>query len=167
MIDRIDLSTVPSAMEAKAAAWCRSPAPAPRPPVATPYALPPRRFVATPAPRPITARREGPPVDLADEKGKPIEVRARADAMKAIARDVMEPKVKATMLSPAEAEAMVFAKHDGNRDYYLSHETDPEIKRVLFRLGCVGSRGPADKRYWLGPYGSKVRLALLEDEASG
>lgn len=166
MIDRIDLSTVPSAMETRAAAWCSSPAATPRPTLKTPRALPPRRHTVTSPAYPTKARREEAPLDTVDDKGKPIEARARADAMKAIARDVMDPKVKASMLSPAEAEAMVLAKHDGNRDYYLRHETHSEIKRALFRLGCVGSRGPADKRYWLGPYGSKVRLALLEDETS-
>jgi hypothetical protein len=165
-MDRIDLTTVPSAMEETARAWGAAISPRPAETPRTPRALPPRAFA--PAGARLTARKTPSPYQPArtEEERLADAALAREDALRSIARDVMDPADKARELGPTLAEAMVNAAHSGNFDYYLRHETDPEIKRALFRLGCVGSRGPADKRYWLGPYGSKVRLALLEDETS-
>lgn len=162
-MDRIDLSTVPSAMEATARAWGARPTP----PAPIERVPPPRKVVDAPRKswrsRPFAERSDrGQPGFFGQDAGERKALsQAVRDAWRAIAAEVPDPREKARILPPELAHAMVNAAHSGNRDYYLRPDTPVEVQRALFSLGCVGSRGPHDRRYWLGPYGSRVRKALL------
>lgn len=159
-MNRIDLSTAPSAMEEAARAWSTSSAPAPRPAVPTPRALPPRRVVQAPVrieakPKPSPYQ---PPQTESDRDGDAA--LAQEDFRRHIATGIPDAREKARLLTPAEAEAMVNTLHTASGDRYLRPDTDAEVARSLFAIGCVGKRG-ADRRLWLGPYGTKVRKALI------
>jgi hypothetical protein len=156
MYERIDLSTVPSAMETLAQSWGAKPTPpAPALPRSYPSAAPrrPRRPFAD-------STDKGQAGFFGTEPARPNaedERRARLDAMRAAARDIPNPMAYARLIPLDEAEAMVNAERI-NLVWYYRADTPAKL---LHKLRCVGLCYLEDRG--LTHFARAVRLVLIEE----
>lgn len=144
-MERIDLSTAPSAMEQSASRWQTGPKPRP---VAVQPALPfaPLRRAVPVAPPPIAPT-------LEQEQAR----RAKLDAMKAVARDIPDPRRYARQIPLEDAQALVNAERI-NLVWYYRADTP---RALLHKLRCVGLCYLEDRG--LTHFARAVRRVLAEE----